>query len=54
MKLVQYIKLAMAETGFGSEMVRAPKLPLVGAEREAILKIVRHAIATRPAMAAAR
>jgi dihydrodipicolinate synthase/N-acetylneuraminate lyase len=53
-KLVQYIKLAMAETGFGSEMVRAPKLPLVGAEREAILKIVRHAIATRPAMAAAR
>ena len=55
-KLVQYIKLAMAETGLGSEMVRAPKLPLVGAEREAILKIVRRAIATRPAlpMAAAR
>jgi 1-pyrroline-4-hydroxy-2-carboxylate deaminase len=53
-KLVQYIKLAMAETGYGSEMVRAPKLPLVGAEREAILKVIRHAIATRPAMAAAR
>jgi dihydrodipicolinate synthase/N-acetylneuraminate lyase len=53
-KLVQYIKLAMAETGLGSEMVRAPKLPLVGAEREAILRIIRHAIATRPAMAAAR
>jgi 1-pyrroline-4-hydroxy-2-carboxylate deaminase len=55
-KLVQYIKLAMAEAGLGSEMVRAPKLPLVGAEREAILKIIRHAIATRPAlpMAAAR
>ncbi len=53
-KLVQYIKLAMAETGLGSEMVRAPKLPLVGPEREAILKIIRHAIATRPAMAAAR
>jgi 1-pyrroline-4-hydroxy-2-carboxylate deaminase len=53
-KLVQYIKLAMAEVGLGSEMVRAPKLPLVGAEREAILKIIRHAIATRPAMAAAR
>ena len=48
-KLVQYIKLAMAETGLGSEMVRAPKLPLVGAEREAILGIIRHAIATRPA-----
>ncbi len=55
-KLVQYIKLAMAEAGLGSEMVRAPKLPLIGAEREAILKIIRHAIATRPAlpMAAAR
>jgi len=55
-KLVQYIKLAMAETGLGSEMVRAPKLPLVGPERDAILKVVRHAIATRPSlpMAAAR
>lgn len=55
-KLVQYIKLAMAETGLGSEMVRAPKLPLVGAEREAILKVIRQAIATRPELpkAAAR
>ncbi len=53
-KLVQYIKLAMAETGLGSEMVRAPRLPLVGAEREEILAIIRHAIATRPALAAAR
>lgn len=55
-KLVQYIKLAMAEAGLGSEMVRAPKLPLAGAEREAILKIIRQAIATRPKvpMAAAR
>src|SRR5690349_18368627 len=41
-KLVQYIKLAMAETGLGSEMVRAPRLPLVGAEREAILAIIRR------------
>jgi len=47
-KLVQYIKLAMAETGLGSEMVRAPRLPLVGAEREAILAIIRRAIQTRP------
>ena len=55
-KLVQYIKLAMQETGLGSEMVRAPRLPLEGAEREEILGIVRHAIATRPALplAAAR
>ncbi len=49
-KLVQYIKLAMAETGLGSEMVRAPRLPLVGAEREEILGIIRRAIATRPAL----
>jgi 1-pyrroline-4-hydroxy-2-carboxylate deaminase len=55
-KLVQYIKLAMAETGLGSEMTRAPRLPIVGAEREEILGIIRHAISTRPAlpMAAAR
>ena len=48
LKLVQYIKLAMSETGLGSEMVRAPRLPLVGAEREAILTIIRKAIQTRP------
>jgi len=47
-KLVQYIKLAMAETGLGSETVRAPRLPIEGAERDEILKIIRHAIATRP------
>jgi 1-pyrroline-4-hydroxy-2-carboxylate deaminase len=47
-KLVQYIKLAMAETGLGSETVRAPRLPLVGAEREAILAIIRKAVQTRP------
>jgi len=52
-KLVQYIKLAMAETGLGAEWVRAPRLPLEGAERERILAIVRHAIATRPARPAA-
>jgi 4-hydroxy-tetrahydrodipicolinate synthase len=53
-KLVQYIKLAMAEAGLGSEIVRAPRLPLMGAEREEILAIIRHAIDTRPALAAAR
>ncbi len=47
-KLVQYIKLAMAETGLGSETVRAPRLPLVGEERERILGIIRQAINTRP------
>ena len=48
-KLVQCIKLAMAETGLGSETVRAPRLPLAGAEREEVLAIIRQAIRTRPA-----
>lgn len=52
-KLVQYIKLAMAETGLGSETTRAPRLPIEGVEREEILGIIRHAIATRPALSAA-
>jgi 4-hydroxy-tetrahydrodipicolinate synthase len=47
-KLVQCIKLAMAETGLGSEAVRAPRLPLAGAERDEVLAIVRQAIRTRP------
>src|SRR5437763_1485677 len=46
-KLVQYIKLASAECGHGSEMVRAPRLPIAGREREEILKIIRQALATR-------
>jgi 4-hydroxy-tetrahydrodipicolinate synthase len=51
-KLVQYIKLAMQETGLGSEMVRAPRLPIEGAEREEILGIIRKAMASRPVLAA--
>lgn len=47
-KLVQYIKLAQQECGLGSELTRAPKLPLVGEERERILGIIRRGIATRP------
>ena len=47
-KLVQYIKLAAAQTGIGSEHVRAPRLPLVGEERERILKVINDGIATRP------
>jgi dihydrodipicolinate synthase/N-acetylneuraminate lyase len=49
-KLVQYIKLAMRECELGSEMVRAPRLPLVGEERERILALIHQAIATRPRM----
>jgi 4-hydroxy-tetrahydrodipicolinate synthase len=47
-KLVQYIKLANSECGFGTETVRAPRLPLEGAERNEILAIIRNGIATRP------
>jgi dihydrodipicolinate synthase/N-acetylneuraminate lyase len=47
-KLVQYIKLAAAECGYGSEITRAPRLALVGREREEILGIIRKALQTRP------
>lgn len=47
-KLVQYIKLAETQAGIGSEYVRAPRLALVGEERERILKTINDGIATRP------
>ena len=47
-KLVQYIKLAEQQVGLGSEHVRAPRLPLVGEEREQVLSIIDRGIATRP------
>jgi len=47
-KLVQYIKLAEQEVGLGSEIVRAPRLTLVGEEREQVLKIIREGIKNRP------
>src|SRR6185312_5497390 len=48
-KLVQYIKLAAAECGYGTELCRPPRLPLVGEERAQVLKLIHTAIATRPA-----
>jgi 4-hydroxy-tetrahydrodipicolinate synthase len=47
-KFVQLIKLVQQETGLGSEWVRAPRLPLEPAQREAILELVRYALARRP------
>jgi 4-hydroxy-tetrahydrodipicolinate synthase len=47
-KLVQYIKLAQQECKLGSEIVRAPRLPLIGEERERILAVIRRGIANRP------
>ncbi len=49
-KLVQYIKLAEAQVGLGSEYVRAPRLALEGEERERILKVIHDGIATRPVL----
>ncbi len=47
-KFVQYIKLAIQETGLGAEWVRAPRLPLEGEERRRVLEIIHHGIDTRP------
>jgi 4-hydroxy-tetrahydrodipicolinate synthase len=47
-KFVQYIKLAVQEAGLGREFVRAPRLPLAGAERKRILKIIHDGIKSRP------
>ncbi len=47
-KLVQNLKLIDVLAGVGSEHMRRPRLPLIGAEREAIETIVNQALATRP------
>jgi len=47
---VQKIKLALQETGLGTEWVRAPRLPLSGAERDEVLDIIRTGIANRPTL----
>jgi 4-hydroxy-tetrahydrodipicolinate synthase len=47
-KLVQYIKLASAACGLGTETVRPPRLPLVEPERSRILSIIHRAIESRP------
>lgn len=46
--LVQNIKLAEVATGIGTENVRAPRLPLRGAEREHVLGIIARSLETRP------
>lgn len=45
---VQKIKLAIQEAGLGSEWVRAPRLPLTGAERDETLATIRAGLASRP------
>jgi len=47
-KFVQLIKLVQQEMGWGHERVRAPRAVLQGAEREAALATLRHALESRP------
>ncbi|CAL2095195.1 dihydrodipicolinate synthase family protein [Tenacibaculum sp. 190524A02b] len=47
-KLVQNIKLAEVATGIGTENVRAPRLPLIGEERERVLQIIEEGVKNRP------
>ncbi|MGX5203118.1 4-hydroxy-tetrahydrodipicolinate synthase [Aliikangiella sp. IMCC44632] len=46
--LVQCIKLAEQLAGRGSELVRAPRLPLSGQQRETVIELYREAEKTRP------
>jgi len=48
-KLVQNLKLIDALVGVGSEHMRLPRMPLVGAEREFVTAVVQKALANRPA-----
>lgn len=51
-KLVQYIKLAQAMAGLGSETLRAPRLALEGEERQRIMAIIQAGLDARPRLAA--
>ena len=51
-KLVQYIKLAQAMCGLGTEDVRAPRLPITGEERQRVVSIIQAAIDARAKQAA--
>lgn len=51
-KLVQYVKLAQALAGYGSETVRLPRRKLEGAERAQVAALVEAALADRPGLAA--
>lgn len=53
-RFVHYIKLAIQEAGLGTEWVRAPRLPLIGDERETVLKIIHKGLENRPTLPARR
>jgi 4-hydroxy-tetrahydrodipicolinate synthase len=47
-QLVQNIKLAEEMVDLGSEAVRKPRLPLSGAERQRVIRIIEDALKIRP------
>src|SRR5690606_1694113 len=47
-KRVQYIKLAASKVGLSTPYTRAPRLELIGEEKERINKIIDDALASRP------
>ena len=49
-QLVQNIKMAEVATGIGTEYVRAPRLPLIGDERERVAAVIKQGMATRPTL----
>jgi 4-hydroxy-tetrahydrodipicolinate synthase len=49
-KFVQLIKLVQQEVGRGSEVVRPPRLTLVGAEREQTIALIRERVTNRPSI----
>ena len=51
-KLVQNIKLVESIVGVGTEIVRPPRLPLVGEERQIVIALVKQALETRPVLPA--
>jgi 4-hydroxy-tetrahydrodipicolinate synthase len=51
-KFIQYIKLAVQECELGREWTRAPRMPLVGEERERVLAVIWDGIRRRPAIPA--
>ncbi|HET9065484.1 MAG TPA: dihydrodipicolinate synthase family protein [Gemmatimonadales bacterium] len=47
-KFVQLIKLVQQHCDLGSERVRAPRLALVGSDREVVVSLIRERLAHRP------
>ncbi len=47
-QLVQNIKLAEQYTGLGNEIVRAPRMPLQGTERQRVINIIEKSLKSRP------